>query len=528
MTTNYETLQQALTLAATQSVDKASITLAKNGIAIFPCRDNKSPYTAHGFKDATTDKIQIEKWWKEHPDALIGLPTGAQNGLLVVDCDEKHGKHGVAAFRVLVGRDPETFTVTTPTGGKHYYYRWSSACPTNSQDKLGYGIDVRSEGGYVITVPSNASTGLYTVKDSININEYPNYLLDINNKSVYDSERSETLETSEAIASDSSELSKPSYSSLDLDKHIPKTIGERNKCIFNLARYLKYNTKMDIKALKPVFKVWFNKSVHIIGTKEFDISWSDFVHAHKRANYAPNDNPLPKALEAARQYLPPEASEFESEENRLLVGVCYHLGKQNEGRFFLSSHKAGAILGIPQITVYRMLEVLCMEEIIDLVAHGNARQANRYLWKGTKESNHPTPQSKPAVRLTAVRPVTESTMPEKKEITEEEIDRMLLERQAPQNMVTYTTELKLTPYTPVEEPVPLSNVDATTDLDLITYTPPAKKPVEVPMPYEIIEDDPDGLDICDEEDEEDEDDDPDEDDDEEVDEDEEDDDEVAL
>jgi hypothetical protein len=51
----------------------------------------------NGYKDATTDPNQIERWWAKHPQALIGMPTGAHSGVAVLDLDKKNGKDGYAA-----------------------------------------------------------------------------------------------------------------------------------------------------------------------------------------------------------------------------------------------------------------------------------------------------------------------------------------------------------------------------------------------------------------------------------------------
>jgi hypothetical protein len=47
----------------------------------------KHPLTKHGVTEATTDKAQIRAWWQQHPEANIGIATGAQSGLIVLDVD---------------------------------------------------------------------------------------------------------------------------------------------------------------------------------------------------------------------------------------------------------------------------------------------------------------------------------------------------------------------------------------------------------------------------------------------------------
>ena len=61
---------------------------ASDGIDIFPCDANgKSPLTKHGYKDASSNANDVERWWKAYPDANIGMPTGRRNNLVIVDVD---------------------------------------------------------------------------------------------------------------------------------------------------------------------------------------------------------------------------------------------------------------------------------------------------------------------------------------------------------------------------------------------------------------------------------------------------------
>src|SRR4051812_3482416 len=55
----------------------------------------KHPRTGHGRNDATTDLDQIERWWQTWPDANIGLATGPESNLVVLDFDS------AAAFDAL-------------------------------------------------------------------------------------------------------------------------------------------------------------------------------------------------------------------------------------------------------------------------------------------------------------------------------------------------------------------------------------------------------------------------------------------
>jgi len=140
---------------------EAAEAYAKEGLPVFPTKPDKRPYTLNGFKDATTDLERIRAWWKLHPDAGIGLPTGRATGLLVIDIDPRHG--GDVSFTQLIeqhGPLPKTLEAATGGGGQHIALAYPKDVEIrNSAGKLGEGIDVRGEGGYIIASPTRHPSG---------------------------------------------------------------------------------------------------------------------------------------------------------------------------------------------------------------------------------------------------------------------------------------------------------------------------------------------------------------------------------
>lgn len=157
----------------------AALSYARNGVPVFPVwsptenggcacpkgldcpRPAKHPITSRGFKDATTDPDIVRVWWTRHPRANIGMPTGSESGLLVVDVDLDKG--GFETLAALVHRHrelPETPTVRTGGGGLHLFFQYPADAEIRNDTgrKLGPGIDVRGEGGYVLLPPSVHAT----------------------------------------------------------------------------------------------------------------------------------------------------------------------------------------------------------------------------------------------------------------------------------------------------------------------------------------------------------------------------------
>lgn len=110
----------------------------------------KHPLTPHGVKDATTDEATIRQWWREFPKANIGVATGKVSYLIVIDVDTRHGGiESLQQFENDNGPLPEGPVVRTGGGGLHLYLGYSGGIVGNKVGLLP-GIDVRSDGGYVV------------------------------------------------------------------------------------------------------------------------------------------------------------------------------------------------------------------------------------------------------------------------------------------------------------------------------------------------------------------------------------------
>ena len=119
-------ITQVLAAVQDQPVSMAAPLLTESGVPVFPCvPGGKRPLTRHGFLDATTSPAQVAAWWRQYPEANIGVPTGAASGIDVVDIDLRDGMDGHTRFD-QASRHMDTTgwmaQVATPSGGTHVYY----------------------------------------------------------------------------------------------------------------------------------------------------------------------------------------------------------------------------------------------------------------------------------------------------------------------------------------------------------------------------------------------------------------------
>ena len=131
---------------------------------IFPCGPDKRPRVASGFHAATQDEKQIRQWWRQWPDALVGVPTGQTTGLVVIDYDPDKA---TSATHSWIAEHTELLCSTrnhkTGRGGLHYLFRSTDRYQTGVDLVLGgsprRGIDLRANGGYVIWWPAHVTQG---------------------------------------------------------------------------------------------------------------------------------------------------------------------------------------------------------------------------------------------------------------------------------------------------------------------------------------------------------------------------------
>ena len=136
-----------------------ALQIAADGMPVFPLRPHtKVPAIERWPEQACTDPDTIRAWWARQA-FNIGVVTGGASGIVVIDLDaaktpgEPHGRQSLAVLaRDRGARIPrETRTVVTPGGGQHLYFGVPSEVDLrNTAGQLGWHVDTRGTGGYVV------------------------------------------------------------------------------------------------------------------------------------------------------------------------------------------------------------------------------------------------------------------------------------------------------------------------------------------------------------------------------------------
>jgi hypothetical protein len=156
----------------------AALAYADHGWNVFPlgpnkaplrlcprCRDGRCPGqdscqcdtdTCHGFYAATTDADRIRRWYGEHPDWQLAIRTGAPSGLVALDIDiHAGGDKSIRALQRRTGKLPQTVMQLSGSGSSvHMLFAHPGHKVSISAGKLGDGLDVRGDGGYIVAAPT--------------------------------------------------------------------------------------------------------------------------------------------------------------------------------------------------------------------------------------------------------------------------------------------------------------------------------------------------------------------------------------
>ncbi|MGX1975478.1 bifunctional DNA primase/polymerase [Streptomyces kronopolitis] len=176
------------------SLPHAAIAAAERGWRIFPLVPGaKRPAVRSWEQRATTDTDRIARCWTSGA-YNIGIATGPSR-LVVIDLDvPKHDRDVPPAgtpATVTSGADAlaelaeqhgqqwpgDTYTIRTASGGTHLYFETpESVNLRNTAGSLGWKIDTRAGGGYVVGTGSMVADTAYTLASNADVAPLPDWL----------------------------------------------------------------------------------------------------------------------------------------------------------------------------------------------------------------------------------------------------------------------------------------------------------------------------------------------------------------
>ncbi|MFD7868483.1 bifunctional DNA primase/polymerase [Streptomyces sp. NPDC059783] len=168
----------AATWALRATLLASALRYAERGMYVHPLLVGaKEPRWLRWEERATRDPELIEQTWGRAP-FNIGIACGP-SGLVALDLDVPHQGEvsgspeivdGMTMLDSLAARTPgaritPTLTVRTPSGGRHLVYRAPTGTPVrNTARTIGFCLDTRASGGYVVGIGSQVDGAPYVLE----------------------------------------------------------------------------------------------------------------------------------------------------------------------------------------------------------------------------------------------------------------------------------------------------------------------------------------------------------------------------
>jgi len=398
----------------------------RRGWSVLPVTHEKKPALKSWKRLQTTpaDPTELESWFTAQAFGGAVVGTGiilgdVSGGLVVRDFDEP------AAYEAWKAEhsDMAALLPTVRTGRGFHVYARVLGCKTK---KL-VGGELRAKGSYVVAPPSMHATGIeYTWIVPLPDGEIPlvdvSVFLEVTDADIHkrhnaiwhgslevpgtpvhplslDSLESpgtyETLGSLEALETHEPLMPlEPLVYGIEIDAFIrgaiqaslPKGVGKRNDAIFDFARRLKAHQELagfEGLQLMKAMEWWFDAARGIVGTKDWDESWSDFLHAWDKVK-TPFGESMQAVLEKAKIATNPKcAAQFSAEPTRLLVRLCRELQhRTGDAPFFLDCRTAANAIETNKDSASSRMRLLVRTGVLKLVKKGHTGRASEFQYLG--------------------------------------------------------------------------------------------------------------------------------------------------
>lgn len=187
----------------------------------------------------------------------------------------------------------------------------------------------------------------------------------------------------------SSVPSVPSVSSVssvgeEIIRYQPESVGQRNRCLFALARYLRgVVPDATRKELREIVQQWHKLALPVIGSADFSESWGDFLRSWESV-HTPHGSVLNSILERIEmaEAIPENIAALGYQEKGYrLICICEQLQRHaGDKPFFLAARQAGELIDAHFTDASKILYALVADGVLELVRRGAGKVASRYRY----------------------------------------------------------------------------------------------------------------------------------------------------
>jgi hypothetical protein len=145
---------------------------AAQGLRVFPCHEKNEPHAGRSSPyfikalnftswatDASSDPARVRELFTQFPNAMIGIAMGYGRFALDIDIKTVDGWASLAALGIKIPVDAPR--IRTASGGSHVIFLLPDFPIGNWVGQVGPGLDIKTDGGYVIGAGSVRDDGPY-------------------------------------------------------------------------------------------------------------------------------------------------------------------------------------------------------------------------------------------------------------------------------------------------------------------------------------------------------------------------------
>ena len=159
-------------MSSPSELHKAALEYVAQGYRIIPIVPGAKTPMLKDWRNSKLDTIEkVDAWFAQHPETNLAFEP-EDMGYAIIDGDTYHENCNIDVLHL-----PETYEVSTPRGGTHYYFVGSAPTTVGDENKpekgLGPHIDTRGRGSYALLPPSIVDGKRYEIRANRSIVALP-------------------------------------------------------------------------------------------------------------------------------------------------------------------------------------------------------------------------------------------------------------------------------------------------------------------------------------------------------------------